>query len=779
MTVARGSIIAVWLAGMLGCAVLIGRAEFTADISAFLPRSPTPAQQLLVEQLRHGAVSRLVLLAIEGAPPDMLVRLSKSLASRLRNDTAFASIGNGEDAGLEKDREFLWRNRYLLSSAVTPERFSPSGLRQALENDLQLLASPAAMLVKQSLPGDPTGEILHLVEELESASRPVSRNGVWFSRDGKRALLIVQTRAAGFDIDAQQQALQAIRDAFAAAKQAMDGAQGARLLATGPGVFSVATRQRIEEDAWHFSMIAAGLVAGLLLLVYRSPRLLALAMLPVASGALAGIAAVSLGFGAVHGITLGFGVTLIGEAVDYAIYLFTQTAPDSPPHDALTRIWPTLRLGVLTSVFGFSAMLLSSFAGLAQLGLFSIVGLIVAVGVTRWVLPAMLPGNFSLGRPMVLAPAIMRLIERAPELRHPLLLALLLVVVAIGWRGGSLWDDRLSSLSPIPRHDRILDEELRRDLGAPDPRYMLVVTAPSEEQALQASEEIAARLREFVRKGALGGFDSPARYLPSEAAQRARQAALPEPQVLRANLQEALTGLPFRPDLFEPFLKDAAAARSQPLLDRESLQGTALSLDLAALLFRDNDHWTAMLPLRDVTDIQHLSRGIAAPDPAHAVLLDLKGESDRLYRTYRHQALMLSLLGGAAITLLLLASLRSPRRVHDVLAPLAAAVIMTAALLTVGDRRLSIFNLVGLLLVVGVGSNYALFFERRSVCDRHRDRTVTSLALANLCTVIGFGVLSLSRIPVLEGIGMTVAIGAALSLCFSAILARRAGSGGR
>ena len=158
-------------------------------------------------------------------------------------------------------------------------------------------------------------------------------------------------------------------------------------------MFSVSTRASIRDDALRFSLIATALIAGLLLAIYRSPRLLGLGLLPVASGALAGVAAVSLGFGSVHGITLGFGVTLIGEGVDYAIYLFTQTAPGVAPQRALDRIWPTLRLGVLTSICGFSAMLFSGFTGLAQLGLFSITGLVAAVAVTRWVLPALLPAR--------------------------------------------------------------------------------------------------------------------------------------------------------------------------------------------------------------------------------------------------------------------------------------------------------------------------------------------------------------------------------------------------
>ena len=61
--------IITWLACVLACVFVITRAEFNADLSAFLPRSPTPAQQVLVEQLRDGVVSRLILIGIEGATP--------------------------------------------------------------------------------------------------------------------------------------------------------------------------------------------------------------------------------------------------------------------------------------------------------------------------------------------------------------------------------------------------------------------------------------------------------------------------------------------------------------------------------------------------------------------------------------------------------------------------------------------------------------------------------------------------------------------------------------
>ena len=95
-----------------------------------------------------------------------------------------------------------------------------------------------------------------------------------------------------------------------------------------------------------------------------------------------------------HGITLGFGATLIGEAVDYPSYAFIQAARGERLADTLARIGPTLRLAVLTTVFGASAMALSSFQGLAQLGVLTIVGVGVAGLVTRWVLPALAPAGW-------------------------------------------------------------------------------------------------------------------------------------------------------------------------------------------------------------------------------------------------------------------------------------------------------------------------------------------------------------------------------------------------
>ena len=275
-------------------------------------------------------------------------------------------------------------------------------------------------MLKSLLPRDPTGELIALLNLLESDARPAVADGVWTSRDGTRALLLVQTRASGSDIDGQQRALAAIRRAFDEATEAQPAAaRASRLLLSGPGVFAVSSRKTIRDDVARLSTVGVIGIVGLLFVVYRSLPAVGLGMLPVISGALAGVAAVSIGFGIVHGITLGFGTTLIGEAVDYSIYLFvqsTQPTHEDPAGDHaqwVAKFWPTIRLGMLTSVVGFATLLFSSFPGLAQLGLYSITGIVVAAGVTRFVLPSLMPAGFRVRDVSFLGRALAAVMTRA------------------------------------------------------------------------------------------------------------------------------------------------------------------------------------------------------------------------------------------------------------------------------------------------------------------------------------------------------------------------------
>ena len=769
------SAIALWLAFLLTCGIIISRTQFTADLSAFLPRTPTAEQQLLMDQLRDGIASRLILVGLEGADPATRADLSKKMAATLRTDPEFATVNNGEPVTSERDQAFLLNNRYLLSPSITPARFTEEGLHAALSDSIETLASPAGLLMKSLLPRDPTGEMLQLLEQFNSSKQPRLFNGAWASKDGTKALMLLQTRASGSDTDAQQQAMLAIQHAY---DKASGASAGAKLLMTGPGIFSVTSRETIKSEVARLSLISIAMIATLLLLVYRSVTALALGYLPVISGVLGGIAAVSIGFGSVHGITLGFGTALIGEAIDYSIYLFVQSEQNGRDQEHwVKQFWPTIRLGVLTSIFGFASLLLSGFPGLAQLGLYSIAGLIVAALVTRFVLPHLLPRQFRIHDVSALGRGLGKLVQRASALRWPAALLLLGACAVLATHWHSLLNSNISSLSPVPQADVELDGRLRADMGAPDVRYLIVAGGKTRDAALQSAEQVSSVLQREVDQGALGSFESPSRYLPSLETQRARQASLPSTAQLEPRLTNAVQDLPVRASLFAPFLADVAAAQSRSLLQPSDLVGTSMAMAVDALLIEKNQHWTALLPLTAPVGIEinaeKIRADVTATMQADVMLIDMKAESDRIYSGYLNEVVMLSAGGLVGIVALLLLVFRSPVRVFRLVAPLAASVVTVTAGLTLLGQQLVILHLVGLLLVVAIGSNYALFFDRPKGSGAVSPRTLASMLFANLTTVAGFGLLAFSSVSILQAMGSTVAPGVILALIFAAIFAQQ------
>jgi len=747
--------VAIWLLVLALSGWQLARTRVVADLGAFLPPSASPAQQLLLEQMRSGVASRLLLVAVGGADAERLAQASTAMAAKLRASGLFASVQNGGEEGLRADREAFMNYRYVLSPAGGGERFDAAALRASLESALAELATQSAGPLRSTLPHDPTGEMRRILERLPATS-PARRGGVWFTGDGTRALLVAETVAGGFDAVAQEQAIHAV---------ARSVEHPFNMEITGPGVFAAASRAAIERDAWLLSLASGTLVLLLLLRIYRRPGVVALCFVPVVSGLAVGTAAVSLAFGNVHAITLGFGATLIGEAVDYPSYACLNAGPGESVRRALERIWPTLRLAVLTTVLGGLTMLLSSFAGLAQLGLLSMTGVLVAGLVTRDVVPTLAGARPVTDRAFAV-PAPLERATLGTRRLAPLvwLLAAGAAALLISQRS-ELWEDDLAAMNPVPERLKAADRELRRELGAPDVRYLILVQAPDREAALQGAEALEGKLDELVRRQVIRGYDLATRYVPSLAEQKRRLAALPEAATLRTNLEKALDGLPFQRGVFEPFLRDVEQSRNRGPLGESDLRGTVLGIKLQTLVVPAGSGWAVLVPLYGVADAQQL--GSEVP------VLDLKAESERLLAGYRLETLRLTALGMGAIVLVLAFGLRNARAVLQVVLPVALALLITAAVLHLAGQRLTVFHLIAMLLVMGIGLNYSLFFDRPEQNALLRRRMLFALFVTCATTLLAFATLAFSSNPVLHAIGLTVSVGAVAAFVASAALARR------
>ena len=751
------------LAAALFATLVFHFVSLRTDMADFLPVGRTLAARLMLDEIRTGPAASMILIGIEGAPTPALARISQALVSSLDRSGQFALIENGEQRLGGREEKFLFGHRYLLSSVTTPAAFDVPALQQDFQRLLAELSSSAAPLVEQFGLADPPGAFQQLIQAWTGGSRIRSADGVWFAADRDRALILVRTRANGLDLKAQDLAQTSVRNAFAAAQPGT-----ARLLVSGPAVFAHDVANDIRHDVRLLSIISTLLIITLLIWRFRSPLVIAAIAVTMLLSISTAALAVQLVFGFVHGIAFGFGMTMLGVTVDYPVLLIGHRKRAEQAAGTLQRIGPTFNLAVLTAALGLTGMMFSGFPGVAQLGLFSVVGVFAAAATTRWVLPPLIVAAdlapVSAGDPV----RLLR-IERLRAWRYWGLLPVVAAAVYLLTVGGPHFETNLTNLSPISRNALELDATLRTELGAPDVGQMVILRGDSAENVLRREEAALPIVDKLQQDKVIGGAEIAARLLPSAATQLARRAALPPPDTLKKNVAQAQTGMSFRNTAFQPFVADVTASRELQPVTLADLTSPLVAARLQPLIFRNGSDWYGLIVPREVTDdvrLVNASRRIAG-----ATYVDVGNESNNLVSAYTRRAGRWLALGALAALLLLAIGLRDLRRLSCVVGAVGAAGLVTVAILTAAGERLSLIQIVSLQFVAGVGLDYALFYARRQLDAEERARTLRTLATCNAMTLLTFGLLTFCRTPLLRQMGGTVAIGAVAAMIFAFLFA--------
>ncbi len=766
----------IWLFGAWIAALAVfgffvqQRLEIGTDLRLFLPNPTTAEERLLLEEVGEGAGSRVLVLALSGGTPEALADASRDLSAALDGNPLFRFVANGE-MSFDALPESLLPYRYLLSNTLDEHSLDSSYLHSEIQARAHDLASPAGAFLESWLPSDPTLELLKVLERWQPAQEPNKLYDVWFDAAGERALLLAETVAPAFDSDRQRAAISALR----AAHHDVNQNKQYELTISGAGQFTVLMEERTRGEAETLGIAATIGMIVLVLLAYRRVSAIFYSALPLATAGLTGLAAVSMLFGTVHGITLAFGFTLIGVAQDYPVHVLSHWRAARSTLDSVRALWPTLATGVASTCIAYLTFAFSGVTGLRQLACFTIAGLAAASLTTRFLLPRLMgPGGRDYGD----SRALMRLsaaIDALPRLRWIPIVLIVGALLTITTDKTPFWEDDLSKLTPVPTELLMQDQALRGALGAADVRYMLVVTAENTQRALERLEDLAPSLESLIARGAISGFDHAARYIPSARTQLERQRALPDEDVLRDSLRAAQSGSGFRASVFEPFVEDVLTAKSLAPLTPEDLAGTSLGANLDLLFTRDTTRTRTLVTLNNVRDPAAIRELIQAQPGV--LLLDLKGASESLVAKQRTHILW-SLVAAAFLLIVVVSfALRAPERVVRVLAPMALTTFVILAILQASGTSLNLFHLIALMLAAGLGLDYALFFEHAADDPLEQRRTLHAVLVCSLSTLFVFALLAMSTIPVLRAIGVTVSLGVVSNFMLALMLTRRRAAG--
>ncbi|MFW5927491.1 MAG: MMPL family transporter, partial [Wenzhouxiangella sp.] len=539
-----GALFGAWLLLAAVAFAAVRGLELDYRIDAFLPVPDSARQALVVDQVGSGPGGRTILAAVKGAEPERLAQVSDELAERWR---ALGGIDRVDNGRFELDAEteaMLMRYRFAL--LPEPERwFSEAGLDRQLTDRLAEITTGGSR-VERLVRRDPLGMLPALAERLVPGTATRQIDGVWFDPEGERALLSILSAHPPFETQKQAELLDQLRLAFEGLEF-----EGLRLELGGAPVIAVDSATRSRAAAGRLGALGGALVVLILLWVWRSPVLVIAGAVPLAAGLVAGLVATSLMFDSVHGLTLAFGVTLLGVALDYPVHLFSH-ATGEDWRRTRRAIRAPLLLGMISTVVAYLAIWQSTSPGLAQLGAFCMAGLPAAAGATL-----LLP-HFGLGRV-------------APPRRRPLelpRLPWLVVVLALAGAGVLLlqgqgrWSDSLDRLSPVDPELLAADISLRNALGAGEVRHLVVTSAESLDEVLAATEAATGALAEARERGLIESWQAVDTLLPSASTFAQRRRAWPSPEEMAERFAAAESR--FRPGAFEPFLEDLEALSDLP-----------------------------------------------------------------------------------------------------------------------------------------------------------------------------------------------------------------------
>ncbi|EPQ0971093.1 MMPL family transporter [Citrobacter farmeri] len=728
---------------MLGVLLmLLPQARLNSSVLAMLPKQALGA---IPPNLNDGFMQRLdrqlVWLVSPGKKADPTI--AGDWLAMLQQSQALAEVKGPMDANSQQAwGAFFWQHRNGLIDPQTRARLQNGGEAQAQWILSQLYSAFSGVSGKE-LQNDPlmlmrgsqlamaeNGQRLRLMDGWLVAQD--SQGNYWYLLHGELA-------GSSFDM---QQTHRLVTTLDALEGQLKARYPQAQLLSRGTVFYSDYASQQAKQDV---STLGVATVLGVLLLivaVFRSLRPLLLCLLSIAVGALAGTVVTLLIFGELHLMTLVMSMSIIGISADYTLYYLTERmvhGAESSPWQSLAKVRNALLLALLTTVAAYLIMMLAPFPGIRQMAVFAAVGLSASCLTVIFWHPWL-----CRGLPVRPVPAMVLMLRWLAAWRRNKKLSVgLPVALALFSLAGLATlrvDDDISQLQALPQHILAQEKTITALTGQNVDQKWFVVYGDSAQQTLERLENVVPALEQAKKEGLLSGY----RTIPLNSLARQQQdlALLKNaaPAVTHALNDAGLTTV--NPDL-TPMPVTVEAWLTSPASEGWRLLWLSL----------DDGESGVLVPVDGVK--QSAALNALSEKFSGVAWVDRKSTFDNLFALYRNVLTGLLFVALAVIACGAIARL-GWRRGWVSLVPSVLSLGCGLAVLALSGHAVNLFSLLALVLVLGIGINYTLFFSNP------RGTPLTSLlaiTLAMMTTLLTLGMLVFSATQAISSFGIVLVSG--------------------
>jgi len=742
----------IWLLTVVITVVLAVQSKptFDSSIMSLLPESEQkPIVKQAIEQMSDRFSKRLILL-LSGDNEEEVRSEVHLLAGKLAALPAIEKIDWHVDSQqFEQAQKALYPYRFSLLDDNSRNLLSLGHYQQLQDSALSYLYNPVSV-GKVSLLDDPFS--LYSQYNLSRKSDiniKVSNSLLKVTKASLPTYMIMLTLADNpFSPNVQQTVLGEITAQKASLKQA-----GIALRMSGMLLHAEAGASQAKHE---ISTIGLGSLIGIIIVmfwVFRQWQPLILMMFPVVVGCMTAASVCVLVFGQVHLITFAFGAGLVGVSIDYALHFICERQVASS-EKVIRKIVLGLLLGLFSSVAAYAVQAFTPFPGLQQMAVFSVVGLCASWLTVVLCFPLMVQKEskyaFSAMAKLDALRAVFPRIEGRPVL---IILIVIMTIISIQTILNSPNHDDIRLLQTSPPELIQQDQNVQKLLGGSSSSQFLLINESSLEACLQKEEQIVSVLENLTTKGQLLGYQALSQQLPSLKKQAENRELVN--QLYQHQLDSFYTKLGLSDDKLTAArlaLKQAEGHYLAPDVWLQQRESEAWQ-DLIVTSGDGSSHSTIIRFKGSVSDEAKQALVTLSNNDSGITYVDQVQNISDVISTYRTEVTYWILIAYLGVFLVLL--LRYKTQVWRVVLPPLVASLFTLALLVQLESGLTLFHLMALLLVLGIGLDMGIFLTEAESSSH----TWLAVSLSTYTSLLAFGLLALSNTPVLHQYGLTVLIG--------------------
>jgi predicted exporter len=287
------------------------------------------------------------------------------------------------------------------------------------------------------------------------------------------------------------------------------------------------------------------------------------------------------------------------------------------------------------------------------------------------------------------------------------------------------------------------------------------VSAATVTDVLRSEKHLTQQLNSLVKQEKLAAYTAISQHYPSAAEQVINRRLIKESLFDSGIAKETLKNLSMSEeninDIYSTFEK------SQNTLNIEKWLESAPQNWQQQWLGCENNTCASIISLRGINDLSALA---SLANNTSIYWVDNVASINSILHHYRLMAALFILIAIISIAVILSFSLNIKSALMIITIP-ATTIILSVATLSYLGTLFNVFNVFALLLVLGIGLDYAIFHH---LSAKHKQATAFAILLSMITTLLAFGLLAFSETTVIQAFGLTLSIGIIYAFLLSPLI---------